>query len=62
MKINYIINALWYVAGGLSTSILIRIDRPECFAPDSIVFPGILLALTGIVLVILSRLFKESSQ
>ena len=43
--------ASWLVMGGLITSILVRIDRPECFAPGSIAFPAVGLALTVTMLI-----------
>ena len=55
--------ASWLVMGGLITSILVRIDRPECFAPGSIAFPAVGLALTVTMLItwrILWELTREN--
>jgi len=54
---------LWFAMGGLLTSIIVRIDRPECFAPGSIAFPAVGLALTATMLItwrILWELTREN--
>ena len=50
MKDAIITRLLYLTIGGLLTSILVRIDRPECFAPGSIGFPAAGLVLTVIML------------